>query len=159
VTKAVGASVHDSTDLDDVVPFRIYQTQRLLRTHLMRFLGDHAEGLSPEQWFIVQRLAQRSPRRQAELSEPVLGDAPNITRLIDALVDRGLVARLPDPDDRRSWLVSLTQSGRQLVTRTRRPVVAARLELFDGLAEEELSALLAMLGRIDANARRILTSE
>ncbi len=156
MTKAVAASVHDATDLDDVVPFRIYQTHRLLRTHLMRFLGEHAEGLSPEQWFIVQRLAQRSPRRQAELSEPVLGDAPNITRLIDALVDRGLVGRLPDPDDRRSWLVSLTPSGRQLVTRTRRPVVAARRDLFEGIEEAELGVMLALLGRIDANTRRIL---
>ena len=53
----------------------------------MRFLAEHAPGLSPEQWFIVQRLAHRSPRHQIELADRVLGDAPNITRLIDALVE------------------------------------------------------------------------
>jgi len=150
--------LHESVDLDDVLPFRIYQTNRLLRTHLLRFLDEHAAGLSPEQWFILQRLAQRAPRRQVEFSERVLGDAPNVTRLVDSLVDRGMVERKADPSDRRSWLVSLTPRGRELLTETRRHVVQARNELFDGFSERELRSVIAVLDRIDARTRTLLDS-
>jgi DNA-binding MarR family transcriptional regulator len=156
VSTPTSPGLHDSKDLDDVVPFRISQTNRLLRTHLMRFLEEHAEGVSPEQWFILQRLAQRAPRRQVELSERVLADAPNVTRLIDTLVDRGLVERRPDPTDRRSWSVSLTPKGSKLIASSRRPLVGAREELFDGFGDEELRTLLGLLDRIDARVRMLL---
>jgi DNA-binding MarR family transcriptional regulator len=147
------------TSLDDVVPFRIHRTNRLLRTHLQRFLEAHADGLTPEQWFIVQRLAERAPRRQVEFAEPVLGDPPNVTRLVDALVERNVVQRAQDRDDRRSWLVSLTPAGKELVARTRKPVVAARADLTDGIGEREIRTLLATLDRIDANTRRLLARD
>jgi DNA-binding MarR family transcriptional regulator len=38
---------------------------------------------------------------------------PTATRVLDGLVDRGLVARTPDPDDRRAVIVSLTPAGRR----------------------------------------------
>ena len=54
-------------------------------------------GVSPEQWFILARLARASgPVRQIDLAEPVLGDPPNVSRLIDALVQDDLVERRAD---------------------------------------------------------------
>ena len=150
------AAVSDASDLDDVLPFRIYQTNRLLRTHLLRFLEQHADGVSPEHWFIVQRLAQRAPRKQVEFSERVLADAPNVTRLIDGLVDRGLVQREQDPADRRSWLVSLTSQGEELVARSRRHLVRAREELYEGFTDAELRSMLRLLDRLDARTRELL---
>lgn len=145
-----------SADLDQALAFRIHRTNRLLRTHLGRFLELHEPGLSPEQWFLLARIAQRAPVRQVALAEPVLGDPPNVSRLIDALVDRGYVERSPDPADRRSWLVSLTRRGKSRTDRLLRKVVAERQLVFDGFADSELAAMLSALDRIDQNVRRLL---
>ena len=142
--------------LDDAPAFRIHRTNRLLRTHLRRFLEAEAPGLSPEQWFVLARVAERAPVRQVDLTEPVLGDPPNVSRLLDALVERGDVRRSPDPADRRSWSISLTAAGQARVDRLVERVVAERRLVFDGFGEDELAALVAALERIDDNVRRLL---
>ncbi len=56
-------------------------------------------------------------RSQTALAEMVgLGRAATGT-MIDQLEARGLVTRTPDPEDRRVWLVSITDAGRVLVER------------------------------------------
>lgn len=45
-----------------------------------------------------------------------LGQSPaNITRITDALVERGLISRVPDEQDRRRLLLKTTEQGEQLV--------------------------------------------
>lgn len=46
--------------------------------------------------------------------------APSMTRIVNALQERGLVVRTPDPADRRQALVSLTPAGRDLLLLNRR---------------------------------------
>ena len=144
--------------LEDALAFKIHRTNRLLRTHLRRFLEAEEPGLSPEQWFVLARVAERAPVRQVELAEPVLGDPPNVSRLVDALVARGDVERAPDPADRRSWSISLTAAGRARVDRLVDRVVAERELVFAGFGEDELAAVGAALERVDANVRRLLAT-
>lgn len=144
--------------LDDALAFRIHRTNRLLRTHLRRLLETHEPGLSPEQWFVLARVAEREPVRQVDLAEPVLADPPNVSRLVDALVARGDVERSPDPADRRSWLLSLTPAGRARTAALFARAIDERPRVFAGLEEHELAALADALDRIDANVRGLLST-
>jgi DNA-binding MarR family transcriptional regulator len=147
------AERHRSVDLDDALAYRVHRTNRLLRTHLARFLHDVAPDITPEQWFVLAKLHHRGPLRQIDLAEPVLGDPPNVSRLVDALVGRGYVERSPDPGDRRSWLVGSTAFGRELVSRVLDRAVDEREAVFAGFTDAELDALASMLDRIDQNVR------
>jgi MarR family transcriptional regulator for hemolysin len=93
-----------------------------------------------------------------DLAERVLADPPNVSRLVDALVARGLLCRSPDPADRRSSLLSLTSNGRDVAEHLLGQTVRERQLVFDGFHDEELDALAATLDRIDANLRRLLAS-
>jgi DNA-binding MarR family transcriptional regulator len=157
--RSSGAKRHQSADLDDALAFRIHRTNRLLRTHLSRFLDRHEAGLTPEQWFVVARLAHGQPMRQVALAEPVLGDPPNVTRLVDSLVARGLVERSPDPSDRRSWHLSLTRAGSSLANAINGDAVQEREQVFAGFDERELDALASALDRIDRNVRELLVRD
>jgi DNA-binding MarR family transcriptional regulator len=154
---ATASTRHRSPDLDDAPAFRIHRTNRLLRTHLARFLGDVAPDVTPEQWFVLARLAHRGPVRQIDLAEPVLGDPPNVSRLVDTLVARGHAERRPDPADRRSWLVTLTPDGQRLTGAILARATDEREAVFAGFAAHELDALSTMLDRIDDNVRRLLS--
>jgi len=116
-------------------------------------------GISPEQWFVLARVAQTVRVRQVDLAEPVLADPPNVSRLVDVLVARGLVRRSPDPADRRSYLLSLTRQGRDITEELLDKTISERQLVFDGFDEDELDTLAAALDRIDANVRRLLSSK
>ncbi|HEV3381564.1 MAG TPA: MarR family transcriptional regulator [Trebonia sp.] len=52
------------------------------------------------------------PVRLGDLNKNVLLSQPAMSRLVDRLADRGLIARETDPADRRGLLLSLTAEGR-----------------------------------------------
>lgn len=154
--RRIEACVHDSPRLDDAVAYRIHRTNRLLLTHLGRFLETSRHGLTPEKWFILARLRQDGPLRQVELTEPALEDAPNVSRLVESLVEAKLVERQPDPGDRRSRVLSLSADGTALAHELHERAVLERRRVFDGFSSADLKTLTETLDRLDANVRPTL---
>ncbi len=76
--------------------------------------------------------------------------SPNITQVVRELSARGLVARGPDPNDRRATLVSLTEQGRAAVEEMRAIACAATEKLVSRLGEEQARTLIALLGEVEA---------
>lgn len=69
----------------------------------------------PVQWFEVLVRLARSPGgrlRMSELAAQSSVTASGLTRVVDRLVEAGLVARESCPEDRRSWYAALTDDGR-----------------------------------------------
>lgn len=155
----VEASVHDLPGLDDAVAYRIHQTNRLLLTHLGRFLETSQPGLTPEKWFIVARLRRDGPLRQVELTEPALDDAPNVSRLVEGLVEAGLVERHSDPADRRSRVLTLSADGSALADVLHERSVKERRRVFSGFSTDDLNTLTETLDRLDANVRPMLAND
>jgi DNA-binding MarR family transcriptional regulator len=54
----------------------------------------------------------REPIRMSELNRHVLLSQPALSRMVDRLAERDLIARQPDPADGRGVLLSLTDAGR-----------------------------------------------
>jgi MarR family 2-MHQ and catechol resistance regulon transcriptional repressor len=72
-------------------------------------------GLSISQFGVLEALFHLGPLSQAEIAKKILKSTGNITMVIDNLEKRGLVRRERDPDDRRSYSVTLTIPGRKLI--------------------------------------------
>ena len=68
---------------------------------------------------------------------------PNLVALIDALVERGLVERGVNSEDRRSYALTLTDAGRALLDRGRAAHRLHEQRLSEVLSTEEAAALLA----------------
>jgi len=76
---------------------------------------------------------------------------PTMTRTIQAMLDRGLVERIPDPlDGRVSWL-SVTPEGRKLLQRSRRRTdefLAKRVKKLSAEEREILETAASLLERL-----------
>ena len=72
----------------------------------------------------------------------------NITQLVDRLEADGLVARRPDPGDRRTKLAALTAAGRKAVKDGTRVLQSTERDVLDRLSHEEAHQLHALLGKI-----------
>ena len=103
----------------------------LPRFDLMAQLYRHAGGL-----------------KMGELSQRLMVTGGNVTGIADQLTKEGLVAREPDPDDRRAWRLSLTPAGRQAFARMAALHEGWVIDLMRGLAEDERAQLYALLGRL-----------
>ena len=85
-----------------------------------------------------------------QLAERLSCVKSNITQLVDRLEADGLVARKPDPHDRRSRLAVLTPAGRKACKEGTRVRQEAERDLLKTLSRDEaqqLGSLLEKLGR------------
>ena len=76
---------------------------------------DSWQDLSMREYDVLYTLSKRrEPVRIGELHRQVLLSQPALSRMVDRLVERGLIARRPDPADGRGVRLSLTNAGRDL---------------------------------------------
>ena len=73
----------------------------------------------------------------------------NVTQLVDRLETDGLVARAPDPNDRRSRLAVLTEEGRRAYEKGSTVQSEAERQLFDALSGDDSARLADILGKLD----------
>ncbi|GHP01011.1 MarR family transcriptional regulator [Reticulibacter mediterranei] len=71
-----------------------------------------------------------------------------MTNRIDRLEEKGLVRRVPDPEDRRGLLVELTEQGRELIDTVLPAHVANEERILKALSKEEQHTLATLLGKL-----------
>jgi DNA-binding MarR family transcriptional regulator len=106
------------------------------------------EGLTLEQWRVLERLARHGEAPMTELAAAVLTPAPTVTRIVDKLVSRALVYRSSAMNDRRRVLVHASSRGEDLHARLAPAVREAHASVFEGLTPEqrqEFSRLLSII--------------
>lgn len=123
-----------------------------LRTHLSREIDAvlSAHGLNSSTFDVLATLRRSgAPYRlsPSDLMATMMVTSGTMTNRIDQLEKRGLVKRLPNPDDRRGLIVALTPKGRALVDEAVAAHVANQDRLMGVLTGEERQALDALLRR------------
>jgi DNA-binding MarR family transcriptional regulator len=107
-------------------------------------------SLTLAQYQLLEALqtAERLPVSELAASAGVA--PPTATRMLDALVREGVVARTPCEDDRRVVRVALTEGGRGAVATAGRRVAERRARVRDQLSPEEQAQAAALLRRLAA---------
>ena len=83
-----------------------------------------------------------------ELAEIVLRSSGGMTQILDRLERSGLVARAPDPDDRRRVVVELTAAGKRTADEANATYMRERQELLAELSDDEIEQLDAAVTRL-----------
>ncbi len=126
--------------------------QLTMRARLAGVLDD-ALGLLPEEADLLLLLSQAPEQRlrMVDVSGPLRLSKSGVTRLVDRLVERGLVVRAPCPKDRRVVYAGLTDQGRKSAAAAA-PALAAGVaqQLAGRLSPQELDHLTASLRRLAA---------
>ncbi|MGF6308678.1 MarR family transcriptional regulator for hemolysin [Bradyrhizobium sp. i1.8.4] len=102
-----------SLDLKRQFIAQLVESSRLLRNYI-----DHrakARGTTRAQWIVLFRLREQEGLSQVDLADVLELQPISLVRLLDRLVEHGLLERRPDPRDRRANRLFLTRTGRRLV--------------------------------------------
>jgi MarR family transcriptional regulator, transcriptional regulator for hemolysin len=101
-----------SLDLKKQLITQLVESSRLLRNYI-----DHrakGRGTTRAQWIVLFRLREQEGLSQVDLADVLELQPISLVRLLDRLVEHGLVERRHDPRDRRANRLFLTVAGRQL---------------------------------------------
>lgn len=128
--------------LEESAGYLIYRAGRLLRYRAAQYFRDNDIDLSPEQWMLMLQIADRGEATMGEIVEPTINDHPNVTRLVAGLAKAGYVARYRNPDDKRSFLVALTDEGGELVRAVYPGLTEAKAAFFSDLDSRDLTRLV-----------------
>jgi DNA-binding MarR family transcriptional regulator len=107
-------------------------------------------GLDPRHVMLLRHVAIAGGRSQQALGEAVQIPPSRMVALVDALEQRGLLRRRPDPNDRRVRTLHLTRDGRRLLDKVMEISLEHERQLCKGLQPAERDQLITLLSRLAA---------
>jgi MarR family transcriptional regulator for hemolysin len=124
--------------------------------HSARAYKSAADALSADfelshasAWPIVMISRLGDGARPGQVADAVGIEPPSLVRIIDQLVNSGLVLRQDDPSDRRAKTLSLTAAGKRMAERLEKALVPFRRELFKDMAQADVEATVRVLMKLD----------
>jgi DNA-binding MarR family transcriptional regulator len=134
----------------DVEPLQVLSRISRLARHLdrARRTAFASHGLEPWEFDMLSALRRQGPPYQltpGALLRATLVTSGTMTNRIDRLADAGLVRRLPDPQDRRGVLVTLTAEGQQRADEALADLVLSEYDLLSGLGRADRRTLADLL--------------
>lgn len=123
----------------------VLRTAAHLEADFTRLFRQH--GLSESTYNVLRILRGAGPegRKATEIACDMVVRVPDVTRLVDRLVEQGLVERRRCPEDRRVVHVTLTARGRALLGRLDAPVAGTHRAQLGHLTRAELNELNRLL--------------
>ncbi len=107
-------------------------------------------GLDPRHVMLLRHVAIEEGRSQQALGEALRIPPSRMVALVDALEQRGLLRRRPDPGDRRVRALHLTADGRRLLGKVMEISLEHERQLSKGLRPAEREQLITLLSRVAA---------
>ena len=109
-------------------------------------------GLTQPQYNVLRILNGAHPEGypRGEIARRVLDRAPDLTRMLDRLVKRGLVQRSRSGDDGRQSIARITAKGRELLTGMHGRVRSVQRELSKRLSLREAAELSRLCEKVYA---------
>lgn len=137
----------------DPAPMRLFgtlaQAHMLTTPYINRVIARH--GLVRGTFDVLSALRRAGlpfSLTPKQLAESLMLSGAGMTSRLDRLEQLHLVARLPEPNDRRSLRIQLTQKGVKLIDEVIPQIVAAQWQLVSALGDRDTATLVDLLRRL-----------
>jgi MarR family transcriptional regulator, 2-MHQ and catechol-resistance regulon repressor len=118
-------------------------TSNWISYHQNKYMGQH--GITMPQFNILRILrGARVPLSISVIRDRMIEKSPNTTRLMDKLIDKGLIERLKDTKDNRVITIHITKQGLHLLKLIDKDF-ESNIILINNLTDEECEILSSLL--------------
>ena len=140
--------------LERFLPYRLSVLASLTSQALAQIYAERFELTIPG-WRIVATLGQYGVRTARDVAVHAVMHKSRVSRAVSQLEARGLVARMPNRDDRREELLELTLAGREIYEAVAPEALAFERRMLSVLTPAEQAILVALVDKLDRQARRL----
>jgi len=121
----------------------LWETTTLVMRAFDKVLAEH--GGNRPVWFVFLALDDGEHHTQRELAQAVGIKESTLTHHLNALEQRGLVARQRDPHDRRVQVIEFTGEGRRVFIAMKKAAIAYEQKVRGALGDDGVKALRTSL--------------
>lgn len=134
----------------DNVLLQMFRTSQVVRALVMSV--TEPAGLTSDEYAVLSAIGVLRSTTPTELAARLRVPPTTMSRYVASFVERGLVERAPNPSDRRSYLLEMTEEGRAVI----RKIVPRFRQIVDELRERaDLDRIEASLVELESAARAI----
>jgi DNA-binding MarR family transcriptional regulator len=137
--------------LENNLLFQIGEVARLLHKNLVQTFEEKGFGVTPEQFSVLALLWYREGINQQDIANELRRDKTTIARMVENMIKKNLIVKVPDQLDRRNNLVYLTQKGKELQTEMIEASGVAYFKTMQNLTPEEITFSLSVLKKLGKN--------
>lgn len=105
-------------------------------------------GLSPAQMHTIEVIGHHKNLMMRELADRLGITTGTLTVAVDRLEKLSMVKRMPHEHDRRSWLIVLTEKGKQMYEQHNKHHEEFTQEISDDLTNKEIETLYQLMDRV-----------
>ncbi len=108
-------------------------------------------NITTEQWSVLRTLDESGQVTQKVLSERADKDQATLTKILDLLEKHEYVYRVRNPEDRRSFLINITDRGSQLVEEVGPYLEEIYLKIINDIDKDQLEIFQEVLHSLESN--------
>ena len=147
--------VNDTMNVQTLAPNPMQQIGLAHRGFIRLYEGRlRALGFAVAQIPVLAALKHSEGLPQAELVRIARVEQSSMAQLLGRMERDGMIQRVVDPADKRSRLITLTESARARMPAARAIMEQGTAQALDGFSAEDEATLLALLLRVNANLER-----
>jgi DNA-binding MarR family transcriptional regulator len=129
----------------DNVLLQMFRTTQAVRALVMD--ATEGSGITPDEYAVLSAIGVLRSTTPTELAARLRVPPTTISRYVAGFVERGLVERAPNPSDRRSYLLEVTEEGRAVIRKIVPRFSRIVAELRGRVDVDEIEASLVELER------------
>ncbi len=137
--------------IEEVILFQIEQASKASKIYSQREFDRLGIDVTIEQWILLKIISESKGLTQRELALKSSRDPASITRTLDLLAKKGLIARMSVEGNRRRFSIELTKEGNAFIEKYLNVVLELRKKSVAGIPQDQMEILSELLIRIRKN--------
>ncbi len=136
----------------DTAIYSVDMIIRTLKAELKRQVDKLGMGITSEQFVVLDTICCYKDMYQQKLSEILMKDKSNTTRIIKVLESKGLITRIAgNLNNRLIYKLNITPKGQNLVNSNMPAIKKIITNIFESITEEELETLHSLSKRFQSD--------
>ena len=131
-----------------ILPEQIGYLLRLANQRHLEIFHQHIPDLTPTQFSLLITLSTCKEASQNELGRQINIDAATTNGVVERLLKKQLICSSVDPSDKRRLRLSLTESGKRLVSQSIPVARQITVDTLDALTPRESHRLVQLLKKL-----------
>lgn len=135
----------------ETIFYKIENAIKTYRRFAQQRIKAEVDQITLDQSMTLIYLVKFPDLTQKELARLLFKDSASLTRSIESMVTKGFLTRSINEEDRRSYKLTITPTGRAAIDKLPAIIATNRAEALQGITLEELDQLAQLLDKITTN--------
>lgn len=139
--------------IDEIIFYTLEKSIKVYRKYAQNQILKNGYDITIDQWLVLKTMQENKNLSQNQIAELVFKDFASITRIIELLVKKKYIQRTIDNNDRRKFVLDITEEGNKIIGKIYPIVAENRKKALTDLNLEEINNLKTQLDKIINNCK------